>query len=194
MMIENEQQNDLPILYSLIEKTFGKEISENEDYIKLSDCIFAQTHERISESTLKRMFGYVSSDHQPRRSTLDVLSRYVGYKDWHTFLQANDKANGLVESNLMFAKSLLAKDLIRGERVVVRWQPDRICILRYVGQERFVVEEVRGSKLSVGDTFRCDLFIQGEPLFLSDATIGGVPHQRYVCGKVHGIQFNVKSD
>lgn len=191
-MNEENLQNNLSALYTMIERTFGKKIVENEDYARLSESIMEQTHELISESTLKRMFGYVASTHMPRRSTLDVMSRYVGYQGWHAFLRSNE--DGSTESNPMLANVLKAKDLVNGQRVVVRWLPDRMCVLRYVGQERFVVEEVRGSKLSVGDEFRCALFIQGAPLYLSDATLKGMRNQQYVCGRVHGVQFNLMKD
>ena len=129
-MNEENLQSNLSALYAMIERTFGKEIVENEDYAKLSESIMEQTHELISESTLKRMFGYVASTHIPRRSTLDVMSRYVGYQDWHAFLHSNE--DGLTESNPMLANVLKAKDLVNGQRVVVRWLPDRMCVLRYL--------------------------------------------------------------
>ena len=43
---------------------------------------------------------------------------------------------------------------------------DRRCVVTHLGNGRFRVDEAENSKLSVGDTFECHLFINHEPLFL----------------------------
>ena len=41
----------------------------------------------ISASTLKRVWGYVQSTHEPSLETLSLLARYVGSHDWNEFRQ-----------------------------------------------------------------------------------------------------------
>lgn len=42
----------------------------------------------ISLSTLKRLWGYVPYTSRPRLTTLNILSRYVGYRDFSAFCEA----------------------------------------------------------------------------------------------------------
>ena len=58
----------------------------------------------------------------------------------------------------------------------------------------FEVIEAEQTKLSVGDTFECDIFIEGEPLYLSQLIHEGRPPMVYVAGKKSGILFEVKSE
>ena len=45
----------------------------------------------------------------------------------------------------------------------------------------------------MGDTFNCELFIEGEPLYLSQLIHEGQQPMVYVVGKKDGIRFEVKS-
>jgi hypothetical protein len=51
---------------------------------------------------------------------------------------------------------------------MIAWQPNRVCLLNYLGDNQFEVMESQNSKLKVGDTFRCGLFILGEPVYIDD--------------------------
>ena len=51
--------------------------------------------------------------------------------------------------------------------------------------------EAENTKLSVGDTFMCDIFIDGEPLYLSNLVHEGRPPMVYVAGKKDGIRFQL---
>lgn len=57
----------------------------------LSDKIFKKNGNRISETTFKRIYGFAFSKYSPSLFTLDVLSRYCGYKSWAAFCEKQDK-------------------------------------------------------------------------------------------------------
>lgn len=61
-----------------------------KDFDCLAADIWEQTHERVSVSTLKRVWGYVDSDSTPRITTLSVLARYIGYGSWRDFCNQLD--------------------------------------------------------------------------------------------------------
>ena len=50
------------------------------------------------------------------------------------------------------------------------------------------------SKLSVGDTFECVLFIEGEPLYLNNLVHEGNPPIAYQIGSKSGVRFEVIED
>lgn len=70
-----------------VEETFGQEIKTPKDFENLSLAVSDCTKDYISATTLKRMWGYLTEPVTPRRTTLDVLAQYVGYKDWDAFTQ-----------------------------------------------------------------------------------------------------------
>lgn len=60
-----------------------------KDYDDLATHIFQTTHANVSVSTLKRLMGYLPSNKtMPRTSTLDILSRYVGYVNFEAFSES----------------------------------------------------------------------------------------------------------
>lgn len=68
----------------------------SKDFDFLSDCISQKQHEYISPTTLKRLWGYISENVLPRRSTLDILSQFLGHAEWDAFCLHIEKAT---ESN-----------------------------------------------------------------------------------------------
>lgn len=173
-----------------IERMAGRSMHTPRDYDFLSELIFQKTRERISPSTLKRLWGYLDNGIKPRRYTMDVLSRFLGYADY----EAYEQRDGAVESNLVLARRLNAKDLSIGSKIKLTWQPDRVCIIEHRGEGRFVVVNAEKPKLSVGDTFTCHLFIEHEPLFLDDLIHSGGTPTAYVAGRENGVMFEIVDD
>ena len=46
------------------------------------------------------------------------------------------------------------------------------------------------NRLRAGDTFRCSLIVEGEPLYIDDLRQEGHPPVVYVCGKKSGVRFD----
>ena len=78
---------ELNWLLELVKKEYGRDISTTTDFESLSVIIEKKTGELLSSSTLKRLYGYVSLRPIPRKSTLDILARYVGWKSYDNFLE-----------------------------------------------------------------------------------------------------------
>lgn len=183
----------IQLLREHIEKTIGRKISRPRDFEYLSQLIFKQTKESVSISTLKRFWGYVASSNSWRVNTLDILCDLVGYSSWDGFRKYVDNVPAsAVESNIVLGERRLAQDLTLGELLRVEWPPNRVCIFKYLGDERFIVEQSINSKLSVGDEFQCSLFIAGEPLYLSNLMMKNkLAPVDYVCGRNNGVHFAV---
>ena len=73
-------------LKSQIEKTFGKKLNNRGDCELLSDDIHRKIGVLISYNTLRRLYG-MAEFRQPRMSTLNHLSNYIGYKSYQDFTQ-----------------------------------------------------------------------------------------------------------
>ena len=74
-------------LKAAAEKTAGRKMCTPSDFEFLAMRIFDTTHTNMSPTTLKRFWGYLDiNGYQPRKSTLDLLSIYVGHKDFDSVL------------------------------------------------------------------------------------------------------------
>lgn len=176
-------------LRECVEKTVGCEMRTPRDFDYLSMRIFEMTRMNVSAMTLKRFWGYlgVANERQPRMTTLNALAVLVGYVDWQSMYERT-ATDGKVVSGFLVNKSIYANSLPQGIMIRILWKPDRAVLIRYDGHEMFTVLESVNSKLSVGDTFRCGTFIDGEPLYLSCLIHEGGMPTAYVCGKIGGVR------
>jgi hypothetical protein len=161
---------DRPEIYELrlrIETSIKRKIQTPADFDFLRGIIWERTHEQISTSTLKRLWGYVDGVDNARNSTLNVLSKALGYENWDAFI-LKLKSENVDNSDLVMSESMSSSDLKIGDMLMIAWQPNRVCRLKYLGDNQFEVMESQNSKLKVGDTFRCGLFILGEPVYIND--------------------------
>lgn len=73
-------------LLHAIEQQTGLNMQHNHDFVSLSQQIFERLHESISDSTLKRLWGYVDPQNvKPRTNTLNILAVFLGCKDFESF-------------------------------------------------------------------------------------------------------------
>ena len=161
---------DRPEIYELrlrIETSIKRKIQTPADFDFLRGIIWERTHEQISTSTLKRLWGYVDGVDSARNSTLNVLSKTLGYENWDVFVKKL-KLENPNNSDLVMSESVSSGDLNIGDMLLIAWQPNRVCLLNYLGDNKFEVMKSQNSKLKVGDTFRCGLFILGEPVYIND--------------------------
>ena len=85
-----------------VERKAGRKMQTNKDFDCLSESVYDQTHAKISTTTLKRIWGYLSEGVTPRRYTLDQLARFIGYDDFDAFCASleTDKAPESDNSNV----------------------------------------------------------------------------------------------
>lgn len=181
-------EEKLELLRAKVEKSVGRTMKTPRDFDFLVARAYALTKVHISPTTLKRLWGYLKSEqgHTPQVHTLNILAQVAGHKDWATFAQA---AEMHAESDFINNECLSASALIKGDRVRLLWAPDRDVTIRYEGLDMFTVVESVNSKLSQGDTFHCNHFINGEPLHLHCLVHEGGSPTNYVCGRINGVTF-----
>ena len=57
----------------------------------VSAAIYKVTSKQISETTLKRIYGFAYSKFKPSLFTLNAMSKYCGFCGWEDFCANNDK-------------------------------------------------------------------------------------------------------
>lgn len=84
------QKGYIARLKEIIVKNFTSEEILSSDCYKLSFDIQKKTNKRVSETTLKRFFGFTSSIHNPSQYTLNAICRYCGFHSWENFKEYVD--------------------------------------------------------------------------------------------------------
>lgn len=120
--------------------------------------------EQISPSTLKRLWGYVSSSHMPRYSSLSTLARYIGYPDW----MLCQSSPTITESYFFTSETIHSANLQPGKRLKIAWNPDRQCTIEYQGNSTFSVIESFNTQINKGDSFQVEHFYLHQPLILTN--------------------------
>ena len=87
------QKELLERLRQELEAAVHKKIQTPKDFEYLSECIFQKLHEKISPTTLKRLWGYIPETSTPRVSTLNLLAEFLDYQDWDAFCSQEPQAS-----------------------------------------------------------------------------------------------------
>lgn len=171
----------------------------NHEFTQLSKLIYEATHEYISTTTLKRMWGYINDrKSEPRITTLNLLANVAGFGSYEQFEQTegiSSNQEGL-RSEIFFSNGCDVSKLEEGEELIVTWQPNRRCRFRHIKGYRLEVMEVENAKLCVGDVFDCAYIINGEKLIADNLCHKGITDLSYVAGKEGGVYFervNIKN-
>ena len=183
-------KSDIPQIYVLrqqVEHKAGFPLDTHGDFLTLSAKIEACLREHMSESTLERIWGYSTRHYDTVSSrSLNVLSRFIGFHGWEEF--CNSLSSGNPGTELFDGDSIDVAELESGARIRVGWAPDRTCIIRYLGDFRFIAEFTENSTMQPGDTFCCRQFQKNRVAHLDHFCKAGTEKRfTYIIGKNTGI-------
>ncbi len=181
----NIDQNKLNLLKQAVELSFGRTPASPYDFDSLSIQIQTATNEKLSISTLKRFWGYVNSSHTPTYTTLSVLARYAGCRDWNSFCaqHPDEEDSGFSNIGIVNATDVALEAVIR-----VEWAQNKSCTIRKVGQpNKFEVVEAQNIKLNKADTLTVDTLSVGEKFFAKDCCRAAVSLGNYIGARREGV-------
>ena len=123
---------ELNYLLAQVEKHYGRRIATTTDFEALSVYIEHETGELLSASTLKRLCGYVGSHPSPRNATLDILCRFIGFRDFGAFKESL-KTSVEFPADYFTDEIVYSSDLKPGTRLTLGWNPNCLLSLEYIG-------------------------------------------------------------
>lgn len=167
-----------------IEKRYGRTIRYPRDCEALATEIATVCDERVSASTLKRLYGFVKGTDEPRLSTLDIIATYLGCSNWDKLLQ---KYSNIEYSEFAKIEELSVNQLMAGEKIEFKYEPNRIVLVKYNGSNNFEVLFSENSKLQTGDYFKTLNFVLNYPLFIQEVIRNKIDLGQYKAGKVSGL-------
>ena len=166
-----------------------KRRSENDLHLP-SDCellsldIQGKTGVRIGATTLKRLLGFAQDERTPHATTLDAIARYLGYAHWEELAKIEDQGNSDFNSS---DDEVRSADLQVGKVVEIAYLPDRVVTLRYLGNNRYKVEQSQNSKLQADDEVEILNFVLHHPLLVVQVWRKGESLGQFTAGRVSGL-------
>lgn len=157
---------------SIIQKILAK---YGKEKVYSADCASLAGKIGISETTVKRMLGLVG-DSSPERnrtphvSTMDILAKWLGYENYRELLREIGEND--YSSEFAFMESIDVKDLEVGTQIQLKWEPSRIIVITYCGDEGFIVNESKNSKLLKGDKIKLTHLVLGQELLVKEVWRG----------------------
>lgn len=138
----------------------GRKMVVPRDFAWLSEKVEERTQQRVSASTLRRFWGYVSEGVSASKFTKNVLANFLGYVDFEEF--GLSQGTGERQSQMVIGKEISCDDLYEGQ------MPEN-------------------TRLAKDDTFECRYFINHEPAYLHAWKHGDDEPVTYAIGKKNGI-------
>ena len=176
---------NLNFLKSKIEEKFGEPLLYSQQCEALSQAILDFTGETVSETTLKRIFGFSNRKVEPRKSTLDSIAHYLGYPDWSSL---NDEYKGSPSiSDFMEVEEVKSEQLKPGAKISLSYFPDRKLVLEFLERDKFKVVSALNSKLQAGDILTLSHIYKDFELIVSKVEREGKDLGGYVAAKETGI-------
>lgn len=150
----------------------------------LRNDIESETGEALSLNTVKRLTGILSYTSTPREITLNIIARYLGYKDY-SLLQATID-NKISDFNTPPNFIDLSSQPV-GKDIVITWKPDRVIKILHLGDGIYRVEESLNSKLSKGDMLTLSQVSEGFPFMVKEVIRGGQVLGSYTAAQTEGV-------
>ena len=165
----------------------GLEMTRSSDFEVLSQSIKDITRENLGVNTLKRLFGYKTDNVVPRHSTMDIIAQYLGFNNYESLLKELGEDADI--SLFTPIDCLELRELQKGTRLRVTYDPNRVFFLTYIGNCNFIVDEIAGSRnILKGDILTIFQMAVGHRFVASGVNRAGVNLGAYESAKFKGVK------
>ena len=178
--------NENEILKRVREK-IGLGMTRSADFEVLSQSIKDNTNENLGVNTLKRLFGFKTDKVVPRLSTMDVIAQYLGSEDYESLIkELGEDADISIFTPI---DCLEVQDIEKGTQVRIAYDPNRVFFLTYIGDFRFIVNEVEGSRnIHKGDLLTITQLAVGHRFVVAHVNRDGIDLGAYESAKFKGLK------
>lgn len=185
---DRDREVGIERLREIIERALNHKLVTPKDFEMLSKKIFEQQKQTISTTTLKRIWNYLKNEQvKARETTLDILTQFVGYKNWEYFLEYSNQNEKIDNEKLIFCTPILPESLHCGQQLQIHWHNHCYCIVKYIGNKKFKVLKSYNSILKENDRFECHFMLNYEPIYLFNIQHGTNQINALVIGNNGGV-------
>lgn len=167
-----------------IEQKLGQPIRYSKDCDVLAASILSVCKLRVSPSTIRRLYGFIQGNSNPRQHSLDVLSNYLGYQSYDELLNSFAPATKDAEVHIT---ELDVKKIKKGDKYILDFKPDKSITMQYLGKSEFEIITSKNSLLLPGDIFKVFQINLHHPLFILQVTRKGEKMGKLIEAKISGI-------
>lgn len=182
-----------------VQNEMDKDTFYGRDCVELSKQVYTKTRRQVSSTTLKRFFGLIKSEFKPSKYTLDTLAEFVGFKDWHDFLNSYDDARytpSKYDSWILLKLRMMqiTDHCLESLKQKTSYNPKRFIYRSFIGDRfnRFRKSDARATMFVAPDGYgKSTLMIQLAEHILANAD--GEFKNDIVCLIDGGVFFNLYS-
>lgn len=182
-----EKEKALQKLIDLTNRNAGLIPTTPSEFNSLIYRIKNRTHQEISLSSIKRIWGYVPYENFPSKNILNILSRFNGYANWDDFISHSDEKRDPETSDYFYETMITVDSLSKGQILQISWGNEKGCVLEYMSNYIFIVKEAYNIKLKPHDTLRLHTLCVGLPFYSIDIKRGEKIIPGYIGAKKRGI-------
>lgn len=167
-----------------IKKRYGKKD------IHSGDCASIAMGIGIGETTVKRMLGLVGADsperyRTPHLSTMNLLAQWLGYDSYkELLLELNE---GQQASEFCSVMTIETARLAVGSQIQLRYEPGRVVVMTYIGEDQYMVNSAINSQLRIGDILRISHLVMGQEMIVREVIRGEINLGGYRAAKDGGL-------
>ena len=183
-----DREKALKSLILLTNTNQGYIPSTPTEFNALSQKIQKKTGNSISQSSIKRLWGYVEYSSFPSLTTLNILSQFNGFADWNAFINSLYPNESTDDSGFLADSLANTGRLQTGERLALSWDNDKSCEMECISDMRFRVNKSHNIKLQEGDILTLHILSIGHPIYVSDIVRGDQHIPAYIGAKKGGLR------
>ncbi|MDE7408823.1 MAG: hypothetical protein K2N09_02255 [Muribaculaceae bacterium] len=178
----------LAALVRITNENLGYEPTTPTGFNDLIRQIQQITGDSLSLSSIKRIWGYIPYDGDFSPTTLNILARYNGIKDWESFKKSLVANTNVDDQSGFHDNAITETSKYRpGDRIELNWNDGKACGLECVGHMRFRVLRAENIKLKTSDIVTLHTLCIGQPVYISDIIRGDMQFTAYVGAKKGGL-------
>ena len=185
------KNNALEALVRITNEKLGYEPTTPSEFNDLLRRIQKTTGDSLSLSSIKRLWGYVKYNGDFSQTTLNILARFNGMKDWESFKKSierevsvtNDEDSGFHPDTMVDTGKYKP-----GDRFELGWNDRKGCEMECVEHMRFRVVKSHNIKLKEGDIVTLHTLCIGHPIYVSDIQRGDLHFASYIGARKSGLQ------
>jgi hypothetical protein len=177
----------------LIEEKTGRKIRYPKDCDALAKEISMTVGNRISASTIKRLFGFNSAGGSPSMYTLDIVSQYLGFIDWDDLqrnLEAEEDSHFLSDDLTLLRSSEIEAGTILEIGYAKRRRLELLCL----GNNSYQVLHSEKAEIRKNDLLEIFLIWERLPLDISSVSRLGKNLGAFILEKKNGIDYIISRD
>lgn len=169
----------------LVKQRSNLKLTQPSDCDALALEIENVTGNHLGVNTLKRLFGILEANCEPRISTLNILANYLGAESWEELLKSiscDHSKFGLLEGEI------LSDNLTPLTILDVEYSPNYKLVLEYQGKDLYKVVMEKNTKLVCMDVLEISALVPGLPLYVKNVMRNGVALGRFSDALKTGIK------